>query len=69
MMLSDFELLLFGAFAGIAIMYFKQRIRNEVQEEFLYHLSRIIAGVADKELTVRRNTKDTIEVIKTEDSK
>jgi hypothetical protein len=68
-MLSDFELLLFGAFAGIAIMYFKQRIRNEVQEEFLYHLSRIIAGVADKELTVRRNTKDTIEVIKTEDSK
>ena len=67
MMLSDFELLLFGAFAGIAIMYFKQRIRNEVQEEFLYHLSRIIAGVADKELTVRRNTKDTIEVIQTED--
>ncbi len=67
MMLSDFELLLFGAFAGIAIMYFRQRIRNEVQEEFLYHLSRIIAGVADKELTVRRNTKDTIEVIQTED--
>jgi hypothetical protein len=66
-MLSDFELLLFGAFAGIAIMYFRQRIRNEVQEEFLYHLSRIIAGVADKELTVRRNTKDTIEVIQTED--
>jgi hypothetical protein len=68
-MLSDFELLLFGAFLGIAIMYFRQRIRNEVQEEFLYHLSRIIAGVADKELTVRRNTKDTIEVIQTEDSK
>jgi hypothetical protein len=66
-MFSDFELLLIGAFLGIAIMYFRQRIRNEVQEEFLYHLSRIIAGVADKELTVRRNTKDTIEVIKTED--
>jgi hypothetical protein len=69
MMFSEFELILMGAFAGIAIMYFKQRIRNEVQEEFLHHLSRIIAGVADKELTVRRNTKDTIEVIKAEDSK
>lgn len=69
MMFSEFELILMGAFAGIAIMYFKQRIRNETQEEFLYHLSRIIAGVADKELTVRRNTKDTIEVIKTEENK
>jgi len=69
MMFSDFELVLLGAFAGIAVMYFKQRIRNEMQDEILYHLSRIIAGVADKELDIRRNTKDTIEVIKTEDKK
>jgi hypothetical protein len=67
MMFSDFELLLFGAFLGIAIMYFKQRIRNETQDELLWHLSRIIAGVADKELMIKRNSKDTIEVIKTED--
>jgi hypothetical protein len=68
-MLSDFELLLLGAFAGIAIMYFKQRIRNDMQDELLWHLSRIIAGVADKELDIRRNTKETIEVIKKEQSK
>lgn len=62
MIFSDFELLLIGAFLGIVIMYFKQRIRNDVQDELLWHLSRIIAGVADKELTVKRN-KDSIEVI------
>jgi hypothetical protein len=67
MIFSDFELMLFGAFLGIAIMYFKQRIRNETQDELLWHLSRIIAGVADKELMIKRNSKDTIEVIKTED--
>jgi hypothetical protein len=67
MMFSDFELLLIGAFFGIAIMYFKERIRNETKNEVLWHLSRIIAGVADNELIVRRNTKETIEVIKTED--
>ena len=68
MIFSDFELILFGAFLGIAIMYFRERIRNETQNEFLYHLSRIIAGVADKELIVKRN-KDTIEVIQTEENK
>ena len=67
MMFSEFELILIGAFAGIAIMYFRERIRNETKDEVLWHLSRIIAGVADKELDIRRNTKDTIEVIKTED--
>jgi hypothetical protein len=66
-MFSEFELILIGAFAGIAIMYFRERIRNETKDEVLWHLSRIIAGVADKELDIRRNTKDTIEVIKTED--
>jgi hypothetical protein len=67
MIFSNFELMLLGAFLGIAIMYFKQRIRNETQDELLWHLSRIIAGVADKELMIKRNSKDTIEVIKTED--
>ena len=66
MIFSDFELLLFGAFLGVAIMYFKQRIRNETQDELLWHLSRIIAGVADKELTIKRNN-DTIEVIITKE--
>ena len=68
MIFSDFELMLFGAFLGIAIMYFKQRIRNETQDELLWHLSRIIAGVADKELTIKRNN-DTIEVILTKEKK
>ena len=68
MIFSDFELMLFGAFAGIAIMYFKQRIRNETQDELLWHLSRIIAGIADKELTIKRNN-DTIEVIVTKEKK
>ena len=66
MIFSDFELILFGAFAGVAVMYFKQRIRNETQDELLWHLSRIIAGVADKELTIKRNN-DTIEVIITKE--
>jgi len=66
MIFSEFELILIGAFLGIAIMYFRERVRNEVQEEFLWHLSRIIAGVADKELDIRRNNKETIEVIRKE---
>jgi hypothetical protein len=66
MIFSDFELILIGAFLGVAIMYFKQRIRNETQDELLWHLSRIIAGVADKELTIKRNN-DTIEVIVTKE--
>ena len=66
MIFSDFELILIGAFLGIVIMYFKQRIRNETQDELLWHLSRIIAGVADKELTIKRNN-DTIEVIVTKE--
>ena len=69
MIFSDFELMLIGAFLGIVIVYFKQRIRNDAQDELLWHLSRIIAGVADKELMIKRNSKDTIEVIKTEDKK
>jgi len=69
MMFSDFELILLGAFAGIAIMYFRERVRSEVKDEVLWHLSRIIAGVADNELIVKRNTKETIEVIQTEESK
>ena len=69
MIFSDFELILFGAFLGVAIMYFRERIRNETKDEVLWHLSRIIAGVADKELIVRRNTKETIEVIQTEENK
>ena len=69
MIFSDFELILFGAFLGIAIMYFRERIRNETKDEVLWHLSRIIAGVADKELTIRRNTTNTIEIIQTEESK
>ena len=66
MIFSDFELILIGAFLGIAIMYFKQRIRNDAQDELLWHLSRIIAGIADKELTIKRNN-DTIEVIVTKE--
>lgn len=66
MIFSDFELILFGAFAGVAVMYFKQRIRNDVNDEYLYHLSRIIAGVADGELAIKRNN-DTIEVIITKE--
>ena len=66
MIFSDFELILIGAFLGIVIMYFKQRIRNETQDELLWHLSRIISGVADKELTIKRNN-DTIEVIITKE--
>ena len=68
MIFSDFELLLLGAFLGIAIMYFKQRIRNDMNHELLYHLSRIIAGVADGELAIKR-TEDTIHIIKTKDIK
>ena len=67
-MFSDFELILLGAFAGVAIMYFRERIRSEVKDELLWHLSRIISGVADNKLTVRRNTKETIEVIQTEEN-
>jgi len=66
MIFSEFELILIGAFLGIAIMYFKQRIRNDMQDKLLWHLSRIIAGVADKELDIRRNNKETIEVIRKE---
>ena len=66
MIFSDFELILIGAFLGVAIMYFKQRIRNDAQDELLWHLSRIISGVADKELTIKRNN-DTIEVIVTKE--
>ena len=69
MIFSDFELILIGAFLGVAIMYFRERILNEAKDELLWHLSRIIAGVADKELIVRRNTKETIEVIQTEENK
>lgn len=68
MIFSDFELILIGAFLGIVIMYFKQRIRNDAQDELLWHLSRIISGVADKELTIKRNN-DTIEVIVTKERK
>lgn len=67
-MFSDFELILIGAFFGIALMYFRARIHNEVKDELLWHLSRIIAGIADKELTIKRNN-DTIEVIVTKEKK
>jgi|Laugresbdmm110sd_1035091.scaffolds.fasta_scaffold280211_1 hypothetical protein len=69
MIFSDFELILFGAFLGIVIMYFRERIRNEAKDEVLWHLSRIIAGVADKEFKVERNANDRIEVIQTEENK
>lgn len=69
MMLSDFELILFGAFLGIAIMYFRERIRNEAKDEVLWHLSRIIAGVADNEFKIERNAKDAIEVIQLKETK
>lgn len=61
--MTDLEQVLLFAIAALLMIYFRELRISTEKTDIIYHLSRIIAGVADKEIAVRRNPKDTIEVI------
>lgn len=64
--MTDLEQVLLFAIAALLMIYFRELRISTEKTEIIYHLSRIIAGVADRELAVKRNTQDTIEIVKSE---
>lgn len=64
--MTDLESILLFALSALVALYFRELRISTEKTEIIYHLSRIIAGVADRELAVKRNTQDTIEIIKSE---
>lgn len=66
--MTDLEQVLLFAFAALLMIYFRELRISTEKTEIIGHLSRIIAGVADKELAVKRSKQDTIEITKSENT-